>query len=202
MIIRLKDVCAETVLAGAINGMNTLPKLLAQAAVEPPEPEVLFLDFDGIQVATASFLRETVFELRSNIRGRRSRWYPVVANANSDVRDELLVVLAHRGGGLMVCDLSSDGVVSQSVILGDLDPKQQLTFTLIQQMGSADVAELMRSHGDAEGVGATAWNNRLASLTALGLVMETSLGRSKRYRTLFSTDFRATPPAQALGMRN
>ena len=33
-------------------------------------------------------------------------------------------------------------------------------------------------------VGATAWNNRLSSLAALGLIIEMSLGRTKRYKPL------------------
>jgi len=43
----------------------------------------------------------------------------------------------------------------------------------------------MREHGESEGVKQTAWNNRLAALAGLGLVVELSQGRAKRYRPLF-----------------
>jgi hypothetical protein len=43
----------------------------------------------------------------------------------------------------------------------------------------------MREHGESEGVKQTAWNNRLVALAAMGLVVELSEGRAKRYRPLF-----------------
>jgi len=71
--------------------------------------------------------------------------------------------------------------VSDPVLLGNLDPKQQLAFDLVNQRGETDATELMRDFG--EGLkSATGWNNRLASLAALGVVIEVSQGRSKRYR--------------------
>ena len=42
----------------------------------------------------------------------------------------------------------------------------------------------MRRSNGSEDVGQTAWNNRLASLSRLGLLMEMSHGRAKRYRPL------------------
>ena len=48
-----------------------------------------------------------------------------------------------------------------------------------------DAAQLMREHGETENVKQTAWNNRLAALTSLGLVVELSAGRAKKYRALF-----------------
>jgi hypothetical protein len=41
------------VLAGAINGRNVFTKLKQQTADEPASPEPLFLDFSGVEVATA-----------------------------------------------------------------------------------------------------------------------------------------------------
>jgi hypothetical protein len=42
----------------------------------------------------------------------------------------------------------------------------------------------MRECGTKETVGSTAWNNRLSSLVALGLIIELSYGRTKRYKPL------------------
>jgi hypothetical protein len=45
----------------------------------------------------------------------------------------------------------------------------------------------MRDYGESEKTKVqTAWNNRLASLAGLGLVVELSQGRAKRYRSLFA----------------
>jgi len=43
----------------------------------------------------------------------------------------------------------------------------------------------MREYGEREGVKQTAWNNRLVSLAALGLIVEITQGRAKRYKPLF-----------------
>ena len=44
----------------------------------------------------------------------------------------------------------------------------------------------MRDYGKRKGVQQTAWNNRLAALAAVGLVVEVSAGRTKRYKPLFT----------------
>ena len=173
------------VLAGAINGRKTLAKLVERTGREPAVPEPVFLDFTGVEVATASFLRETVLSFRDTVRGRRSNFYPVIANANDLVADELSVLVAPYGDVLMLCSLDENGQAHQPRLAGDLDPKQRVTFDLVRERGETDAAELMREHGKSEGVQQTAWNNRLASLAGLGLLVELSQGRAKRYRPLF-----------------
>lgn len=171
-------------LAGAIPGRRAFARLLEQTAIKSPAPEVVFLDFDGIEIATASFLRESVLAFRDAIRARRSNFYPVVANANEMIVEELKVLTATTSDVLMICNLDSYGHPHQPRLIGELDPKQRLTFNLVQQRGETDAAELWRESGEQGGVKQTAWNNRLASLASLGLIVELSEGRSKRYRVL------------------
>jgi hypothetical protein len=86
----------------------------------------------------------------------------------------------------MVCSLDKSGRVHNQRLLGELDPKQRITFELVQKRGETDAGELMRAYGEKEKTKVqTAWNNRLASLAGLGLVIELSQGRTKRYRSLF-----------------
>ena len=85
---------------------------------------------------------------------------------------------------LMLCTLDENGRPRSPRLLGDLEPKQRITFHLVGERGEADAAELLRSSQDRENVGQTAWNNRLAALSRLGLLMEMSSGRAKRYRPL------------------
>lgn len=184
MQIDMQKVGKAAVLAGALNGRRVLVTLLAAAETEPQSAELIFLDFGRINVATASFLRESVLTFRDIVRGRRSNFYPVIANANDAVRDELLELAKFCGGTLMTCTLANDGQVSEATLIGHLDPKQQVTFDLVRERGETDAAELMRNYGEKEGVKQTAWNNRLAALAALGLVVEISQGRTKRYRPL------------------
>ena len=159
-------------------------KLIKQANPQPAHPEPIFLDFLNVEVATASYLRESVFAFRDFVRGKRSMLYPVIANANEVIREELLM-LATSGDAIMSCTLSPEGKVSDPALIGTLDPKQKLAFDLVNQRGETDASELMRDFG--EGLRrATGWNNRLASLAALGVVIEVSQGRSKRYRPVFA----------------
>jgi len=58
-----------------------------------------------------------------------------------------------------------------------------LTFDLVRAEGETTAARLMERRHDS--VKVTAWNNRLASLSNLGLICEHSQGRAKFYRPIF-----------------
>lgn len=188
MQIDMKKAGGSEVLAGALNGKRVLGKLVATTVQEPLEPQPVFLDFFKVHVATASFLRESVLMLRNIVRGQRSNFYPVVANANADIRDELHeLVNGQRSDVLIACNLSESGTVSDVVLIGDLEPVQRRTFDLVREIGETDAGELMRAHGTTDRTThTTAWNNRLTSLAFLGLLVEVSQGRTKRYRPLFT----------------
>lgn len=187
MRIRLLEVGGSRILAGAVSGRRMLNSLLAKVEKQPDSPESVFLDFSGIQVATASFLRESVLAFRNVVRRgpRRSNLYPVIANASDEVRDELEELLRAHGDVMIACNLDGMDGVTNPALIGDLDPKQQITFNLVRRRGETDASELMREFGENEGVKQTAWNNRLASLAALGLVVEITQGRARRYKPLF-----------------
>ena len=184
MNIRLHNLVETDVLAGALYGRKTLALLLERFDWEASSPELVYVDFAGIQVATASFLRECILEFRDSIRKRWTNYYPVVANANEAITEELLILLTPQRDVLMLCSLDDDGNPSSPRLLGDLEPKQRITFDLVQNLGEADAGELMRSFSGNESVRQTAWNNRLATLARIGLLMELSHGRAKRYRPL------------------
>ena len=171
----------DQMLAGAITGRKALARLVECTNINPAQPEEIYLDFEGVEVATASFLREAVFAFRDAIRRDRPNYYPVVANANELVEDELKVLLGSRGDALLLCALDEKGKPSHPRLLGDLETKQKATFDLVQ-CGETDAAQLMKNHGKTEGVKQTAFNNRLAALAALGLIAEITEGRAKRYR--------------------
>jgi hypothetical protein len=187
MQIDMKKVAGTAILAGALNGKRALGKLVAMTVQEHFEPEPVFLEFSKVDVATASFLRESVLALRNIVRGQRSNFYPVIANANANIRDELFeLVGGQRSDVLIACALSESGKVSDVSLIGDLEPVQRRTFDLVRQVGETDAGELMRAHGATDRpTRTTAWNNRLTSLTYLGLLVEVSQGRTKRYKPLF-----------------
>ena len=182
--IRMPEVAGTDVLAGARAGRVALGRLLDLVGEGPKEAELIYVDFEGVEVATASYLRESVIEFRDAIRRRWPPWYPVVANANQSILDELGVLVALRRDVLACCVLNNDGRPSAPILVGRLEPKQRIAFDLVQRLGEADAAELMEKSGNSEDVGQTAWNNRLAALSRLGVLMEISKGRAKRYRPL------------------
>lgn len=183
MILDISVLAGGTVLSGAPSGRDLYTKLVAALPLEPAIPQPLFLDFGRVEVATASFLRESVLAFRTFVRGRRSNFYPVIANACADLIDELVELAHPRGDVLMTCTLDDDGDVLRYGHIGKLDPMQQLTFDLITRLGKATVANLMEIEKGK--VKATAWNNRLASLSSLGIICEQSHGRTKTYSSLF-----------------
>lgn len=187
MQIDMKKVTGSSILAGVSNGKNVLTKLLAATVQEPLEPEPVFFDFARVDVATASFLRESVLMFRNVVRSQRSNFYPVIANANPDIRDELHeLVDGQRSDVLIACSRSESGTVSDVTLIGELEPVQRRTFDLVRDLGETDASELMRAHGATDRTTrTTAWNNRLASLAFLGLLVEVSQGRTKRYKPLF-----------------
>lgn len=175
----------QTTLAGAPNGRRAMGALLAKTTQEPLGAEPLLLDFAFVQVATASFLRESVFRFRDAVRSQHSNFYPVVANANEQILEELSLLAHASNDVLMTCSLSEAGTPIKAGLVGELDPKQKLTFDLVISLGETNASELMRTQDSSENAKQNAWNNRLAGLANLGLVVEVSQGRAKRYRPLF-----------------
>src|SRR5438045_2264084 len=84
------------VLAGSADGAVVLSKLIA-AVSEIEDTEVVMLDFQHVQIATASFLRESVLGFRDYCRNSRPNLYPVVGNADLPVVEELEGLLRLRG---------------------------------------------------------------------------------------------------------
>ena len=188
MYIKMRDIADSDVLAGALRGRKSLSILLEQIDKEPTDPEPVYLDFTGITVATASFLRESVLEFRYTVRRRWTGYYPIVANANDTITEELSVLVEPQRDVLLLCTLSDDGIPSEPRLVGELEPKQQITFDLVKELGETDARELVHKTSGTEEVGQTAWSNRLASLSKLGILMVLSHGRAKRFRPLLLED--------------
>jgi len=186
MRIDMQEIGGSTSLAGAPRGQAALTKLIAAIGPDAPQPQLVFFDFANIEVATASYLRESVLACRDFVRSQRPSYYPVIANANDDVKDELLVLMKARREVVMTCALDENDNVSDVALVGELEPAQKTTYELVNEHGETDAGALMEQYGEREKTTrATAWNNRLSALAALGLVVEESRGRAKRYRPLF-----------------
>lgn len=179
MRLALQVYSSDGVLAGSIEGQKVLADLLRQT-VTPAAPEVFFLDFDGVAVATTSFLRDSVIAYRNHARSTWPAIYPVCANLSSRVKEELHSFLKERSDAFVICSLDSRGAVSDVELIGQIDGKQGVALRGVLDLGESDAPGLREHVG--EEVAATAWNNRLAALADKGILIEVSTGRNKRYR--------------------
>jgi hypothetical protein len=175
----------QTVLSGAIPGRKLLSTLIAATrSSETPTPA--FLDFDRVEVATASFLREAVIGFRDYARQTLPNIYPVVANLLPAVAEELEFFVRARGDALWSCELDAHDRVLGARLIGDLDPAQRSTFEAVIELGAITAPELAARFG-SQGIGPTAWNNRLSALATKGLLVERKQGKSKSFSPLLET---------------
>ena len=180
---RLLDLMdGQTVLSGAIPGRRLLSALIA-ATPSPETPVPAFLDFSGVEVATASFLRESVIGFRDYARLSLPNIYPVVANLAAAVAEELDFFVRARGDVLWSCNLDPQDEVVAARLIGDLDPAQRATFDAVQELGAISAPELATHFADQH-IGPTAWNNRLSALARKGLLIKRRQGKSKSFSPL------------------
>ena len=172
----------QTVLSGAIAGRRLLSALIA-ATPSADSPTALFLDFNDVEVATASFLRESVIAFRDYARQSLPNIYPAAANLNAAVAEELDFFVRSRGDVLWSCELDSQGNVIVARLIGELEPAQRVTFNAVLESGATSAPELATRFADAR-IGPTAWNNRLSALASKGLVVERRQGKSKSFSSL------------------
>ena len=184
MRIRLAELASGAeVLAGALAGRRLFTKLVGHLPTADVTA-VCFLDFDGVSVATSSFLRESVVAFRDYCRTQRTRIYPMLVNLADEVHEELDFFLRRTNDAMLVCSLTKGGRSSGVRILGELDEKAQFAFEAVKELGETDAATLHEKFSKTESVTITAWNNRLSGLSSRGLLIEEQRGRSKIYRTL------------------
>ena len=171
----------RAVLAGETQGKEMLAKLIT-VVKRSDAPEPVLLDFAKVETATSSFLRESILGLRDYCTKTQPNLYPVVANANEVILDELEFLLNVYGDAFLTCELNKQGKVTASRIVGRLNEKQQLTFDAVLEAREADAGTLESKYRESEQIQITGWNNRLSSLVAKGILMEIKKGRGKVYR--------------------
>jgi hypothetical protein len=170
----------EAILSGVQAGRRLFAQLIG-VALDPGEPELVFLDFSGIDISTSSFLRESVVAFRDYVRSTLPNLYPVVANAAEPVAEEFSFFLRHRGDAFWACELTKDEVPRHPRLLGELDDVQRATFEQVRRQGVATARSLATASDDDSGIGPTAWNNRLSNLAARGLLIERRDGKTKTF---------------------
>lgn len=179
MVTRLKilNVAGERTFLSGLFGRAIYPKLI-EMIDKQKSPSPVFLDFSGLS-ASGSFFGQSIMPLRSF--ARRMNAYIVLCNLNEDSQDELRWLLEDTSDAVYICDIDDSDIVSNATCVGNLDPKQKLTFEAVVKVGESDANEIAERF-PSERIEVTGWNNRLAALNKKGLLMEFKDGRSKRYR--------------------
>ncbi|MEX2630741.1 MAG: hypothetical protein WD341_12450 [Tistlia sp.] len=165
------------ILAGSSQGRKVLAALV-ESSPAGNEPEVVFIDFAGVDYVTSSFIRESLASYRDFARANLGNVYPILANANEEVAEEIEFFARERGDVFWMCSLDSEGNATGGRLIGTLDPAQRSTFEIVARMGAASAPELASLFRDL-GVGATAWNNRLSALCSKGILKERRKGKTK-----------------------
>ena len=175
----------DPILAGRLDGK----RMFARAIEEVPPQKVSFvvvMDFGNVDLATSSFMSEAVLPLREHLRARRPPVFLVVANLNEKVREELEELLSRLGEALLACEYTPGMEPKRIELLGTLKPELLETWDLVRSKGETTAVEL-HSGTESDGIGPTAWNNRLAALASKSLVVEVPQGRSKKYRSILES---------------
>jgi hypothetical protein len=172
---------SEPVLAGRLSGQRTFVAALEQLP-ELVEPALVVLDFNGVALATSSYLSAVLIPLRDHLRLRRQPGYAIAVNLSEKVREEVDEMLRRSGEVFLTCAMDAGGQISCVELCGKLDEKLEETLKLVTRKRETTAAQLHEESRVLDPVGATAWNNRLASLAAKSLVVEILQGRTKRYR--------------------
>ena len=179
-ILIISEIAKGPVLSGAPRGQQFLGTLISRVGPSS-EPSPLFMNFAGIELMTSSFFRSGILPFRDYCVDKL-RMYPVLANVSEETLDEMDIVLAPIREAVLLCRLDGKNKVSDARVFGILDEKQQVTLKAVVDTKEADAGTLRRRFRKSDGIGITAWNNRLTALVAKGLLIETQKGRGKLYR--------------------
>lgn len=177
-VIRVRTTVGRSDLIGAGAGKHASGRLIEAAAGLAPTPW-LGLDFDGIDMVSASAAREAfLVDLPAHLHERGT--LPVLLSLNTTSLEEVVFAAEARGLPIVVADGLVDGEPVNVRILGVLDSKLRLTLGIVARLGEADAKTAFEEAKD-DSTGVTAWNNRLSSLAGMRLLKERKSGKTKYY---------------------
>lgn len=182
MKIKISEMVKTDVLTGKIPGKILYGQLVSMVH-RKPEPEILFLDFSDIQLATSSYLRESSLNLKKYCLNLDLNLYTVLANATDATLVELEDLLDYEKETFYHCKIDSLGSINYANLLGlhNLEEKQKITFRAILDVKKAD-ANFLYTTLNVDDISINGWNNRLANLASKGILMELRKNRSKFYQ--------------------
>lgn len=144
---------------------------------DTPTGEVVLLDFVGVELMTGSWANEMIVPLYKWASDPRNDLFPILRNLKGGWDEELqLLAEWNQQFYLWARGESTD----RARLIGVPDPGQKRTLEAVLRFREITGAELDRKYPE-EGVGATAWNNRLKDLHTKRLLTRVKRGREQVY---------------------
>lgn len=167
------------VLAGAQDGCNWA--LRTRAAIDRADSGFHAVDFVGVRLATASWLREAVLGLVTYARATRPDIRLIVSNASPAVLEELQVALEHTKAVLIAAHVPASKRILRPRLIGTLDQALDESLKAVVGRTESDAPFLTRTFPQ---LGLSAANNRLSALEERGALISERRGRSRVYRPI------------------
>jgi DNA-binding transcriptional ArsR family regulator len=177
--IIVQDIAQATELAGATNGAAWFSA--ARHIVDASPTGLSVIDFQGVRLATVSWMREAVLALRKYAGAMRPDIVFAVANLAPLVREEFDEALRATNNVFLVVHDTTDRTGIGAVLLGVLDPALRETLSVVDGKAEFDATLICQS---LPTVAPSAANNRLASLEKKGILTSTRRGRTRIYRPI------------------
>lgn len=169
--------CGRAELLGIAAGRAALQSLVEAANALPGSPWVA-VDFDGIDMVTASAARESLLKLVEHLAERKT--LAVFVGMNPETSDEIAFAAEAGRSVVVAADSVSDEGPQGVRLLGTVDEKVKETLALVARLGETDAKSANEAYVGST-VGTTAWNNRLAALAQVRLLKERKVGKTKYY---------------------
>ena len=181
MNISLATIGRNGVLRGRPLGRKHFAEICEQLAASRPG-EFVLLDFKGVKSVNGSWLNAAVAELFRWAGEESNNIFPVLCRFPLEDLDELDLVAQING---QIYPLADDLVepVRHVRLIGPLDEALKSTLQAVVERGTITGARLYRENR-GEGIGATAWNNRLKDLYDLRLLNRRKHGRRQLYTSV------------------
>lgn len=175
------------VLFGEGRGRQLCKALIAQTPISVGGI-LVGLDFEHVEHASASFLRESVLGYAAYLRNLNKDVFPFVSHMNEETKIEFSLILRDVGTCFVSGELSASNALTNIEILGLTDGQHSKTLAALRGVGEASVAELRSKLPENDRPVGTALNGRLEWLSQRGLLRSRQDGREKRYSFPFTGD--------------
>lgn len=175
MHVDIFDHAHSDLLAGTVAGKALLPAF--EALVERvPDGSLLVLDFERVALVTSSFFIAAFERLWISPVVHEREIFPVLANVNTECRDEMELALKARGRKALFGSWQDGSLLD--VVPFTLDRDELETYDKVAKMGEATASDLFR---DDSRILPTGWSNRLSLLHGYRLLRRRKQGRQLYY---------------------